>query len=98
MSSMSHQPMHWEERMSEQRSGVHQPEAQACSPYGYSFWDRVEREDPGYVKARGPLSELSIGEGRALSIKYQEMVIISILAYCGHRARMARGHPICRGT
>ena len=43
----------------------------------------MAREDPEYVKARCPLSELSVGEGRELSIKYQEMVIISILAYRG---------------
>jgi alkylhydroperoxidase/carboxymuconolactone decarboxylase family protein YurZ len=35
------------------------------------------------VTARAPLSELSIGEGRELSIKYREMVIIGILAYRG---------------
>lgn len=43
------------------------------------------REDPEYVKARGPLSELSVGEGRELSIQYREMVIIGILAYRGRK-------------
>ena len=38
---------------------------------------------PEYVEARKPLSELSIGEGKALPIKYREMVIIGILAYRG---------------
>ena len=33
------------------------------------------------MKARQPLSELSIGEGKELSIKHREMVIIGILAY-----------------
>ena len=56
-----------------------------ASPYGYPFWDWVAREDPEYVAARGPLSQLSVGEGKALSIKYREMVIIGILAYRGRR-------------
>jgi alkylhydroperoxidase/carboxymuconolactone decarboxylase family protein YurZ len=43
----------------------------------------VAREDPEYVSARQPLSALSIGEGKELSIKYREMVIIGILAYRG---------------
>jgi len=55
----------------------------AVSPYGYPFWDWVAREDPEYVAARQPLSKLSIGEGKALSIKYREMVIIGILAFRG---------------
>jgi alkylhydroperoxidase/carboxymuconolactone decarboxylase family protein YurZ len=56
-----------------------------ASPYGYPFWDWVAREDPEYVAARGPLSQLSVGEGKALSIKYREMVIIGILAYRGRK-------------
>jgi alkylhydroperoxidase/carboxymuconolactone decarboxylase family protein YurZ len=40
----------------------------------------VARKDPDYVKARAPLTELSVGEGKALAIKYREMVIIGILA------------------
>ena len=51
----------------------------AASPYGYPFWDWVAREDPEYVKARQPLSALSIGEGKELSIRHREMVIIGIL-------------------
>ena len=56
---------------------------QAASPYGYPFWDWVAREDPEYVAARQPLSQLSIGEGKAISVKYREMVIIGILAFRG---------------
>src|SRR5215471_14935 len=55
----------------------------SASPYGYPFWDWVAKEDPEYVKARGPLSTLSVGEGKELSIKHREMVIIGILAYRG---------------
>ena len=51
------------------------------SPYGYPYWEWVAREDPEYVAARQPLSELSIGVGKELSIKYREMVIIGILAF-----------------
>ena len=57
----------------------------AASPYGYPFWDWVAREDPEYVKARQPLSALSIGEGKELSIRHREMVIIGILAYRGRQ-------------
>jgi alkylhydroperoxidase/carboxymuconolactone decarboxylase family protein YurZ len=57
----------------------------AASPYGYPFWDWVAREDPEYVAARQPLSELSIGQGKALSIKHREMVIIGILAFRGRK-------------
>lgn len=63
--------------MSEAASGA------SASPYGYPFWDWVAREDPDYVKAREPMSTLSIGEGRALSIKQREMIIIGILAFRG---------------
>ena len=55
----------------------------AASPYGYPFWDWVAKEDPEYVEARQPLSELSFGEGKELSIKHKEMVIIGILAFRG---------------
>jgi len=56
-------------------------DGKAASPYGYPFWDWVAQEDPEYVRARQPLSALSIGEGKELSIKHREMVIIGILAY-----------------
>ena len=57
----------------------------SASPYGYPFWDWVAKEDPEYVKARGPLSALSVGEGKELSIRHREMVIIGILAYRGRQ-------------
>jgi len=55
----------------------------AASPYGYPFWDWVAREDPDYIRARAPLSALSLGEGKELSVKHREMVIIGILAFRG---------------
>src|ERR1700746_1136788 len=60
-------------------------DGKTASPYGYPFWDWVAKEDPEYVKARQPLSALSIGEGKELSVKYREMVIIAILAYRGRQ-------------
>ena len=61
------------------------PDGRTASPYGYPFWDWVAREDPEYVIARQPLSELSVGEGKELSIKHREMVIIGILAFRGQQ-------------
>src|SRR5213596_2556900 len=58
-------------------------DGKTASPYGYPFWDWMAKEDPEYVRARGPLSALSVGEGKELSIKNREMVIIGILAYRG---------------
>jgi alkylhydroperoxidase/carboxymuconolactone decarboxylase family protein YurZ len=55
------------------------------NPYGYPFWEWVAKEDPEYVKARQPLSALSIGEGKELSVKHREMVIIGILAFRGRK-------------
>jgi hypothetical protein len=53
-------------------------DGKTASPYGYPFWDWVAKEDPEYVRARQPLSELSVGEGKELSIKHREMVIIGM--------------------
>ena len=58
-------------------------DVRAASPYGYAFTDWLAREDPDYVKARIPVSALSFGEGKELSIKYREMVVIGILAFRG---------------
>ena len=69
--------------MSEQPTDSARSLAQNASPYGYSFWEWVAREDPDYVKARKPLTDLSVGEGTALPLKYREMVIIAVLAFRG---------------
>ena len=39
------------------------------SPYGYAFTDWLAKEDPEFMRARAPLSTLSFGEGKELSIK-----------------------------
>jgi alkylhydroperoxidase/carboxymuconolactone decarboxylase family protein YurZ len=60
-------------------------DGQAASPYGYAHSEWLAREDPEYTRARQPLSELSLGEGKELSVKYREMVIIGILAFRGRQ-------------
>jgi alkylhydroperoxidase/carboxymuconolactone decarboxylase family protein YurZ len=65
----------------------------ASSPYGYPWAEWLAREDPQYAAARAPVSALSVGEGKELSIKHREMVIIGILV---SRARGRRGGP-CAG-
>src|SRR5262245_539698 len=57
--------------------------ANGGSPYGYAFTDWLAREDPEFMKARAPLSSLSFGEGKELSVKHKEMVIIGILCFRG---------------
>ena len=69
--------------MSDQSTPSSRALAQDASPYGYPFWEWVAREDPEYVKARKPITDLSVGEGKALPIKYREMVIIGVLAFRG---------------
>jgi len=53
------------------------------SPYGYAWTEWLAAEDPEFAAARQPLSALSTGEGKELSVKYREMVIIGILAFRG---------------
>jgi alkylhydroperoxidase/carboxymuconolactone decarboxylase family protein YurZ len=53
------------------------------SAYGYAWTEWLAKEDPEYMKVRQPLSEYSTGDGKALSIKYREMVMIGILAFRG---------------
>src|SRR5262245_6850658 len=75
-----------ESAMSEgRRASRPKSRARTVSPYGYPFWEWVAREDPEYVRARQPMSDLSIGEGKELSVKYREMVIIGILAFRGRQ-------------
>jgi alkylhydroperoxidase/carboxymuconolactone decarboxylase family protein YurZ len=57
----------------------------SSSPYGYAWADWLEREDPEFARARKPVSALSTGEGKELSVKYREMVIIGILAFRGRQ-------------
>jgi len=61
------------------------PRSAAVSPYGYAWTDWLAREDPQYAAARQPVSALATGEGKELSIKHREMVIIGILAFRGRQ-------------
>jgi len=61
------------------------PSARAASPYRYAFMDWLAKEDPEYIKARQPLSDLSFGDGKELPIKYREMVAIGIIAFRGRQ-------------
>src|SRR5262249_2790483 len=54
-----------------------------ASPYGYAWTEWLAREDPQDAAARQPVSALSTGEGKELSVKHREMVIIGILAFRG---------------
>jgi alkylhydroperoxidase/carboxymuconolactone decarboxylase family protein YurZ len=65
------------------RRGVKKPAVRSASVYGYPWAAWLAREDPEYAAARAPLSALSVGEGKALSIKHREMVIVGILAFRG---------------
>ena len=53
------------------------------SAYGYAWTEWLAKEDPEYMKVRQPLSDYSTGDGKALAIKYREMVMIGILAFRG---------------
>ena len=53
------------------------------SAYGYAWAEWLAKEDPEYMKVRQPLGEYSTGDGKALAIKYREMVMIGILAFRG---------------
>ena len=65
------------------KSNGKKPAAKSASVYGYPWAKWLAKEDPAYAEARGPVSALSVGEGKELSIKYREMVIIGILAFRG---------------
>jgi alkylhydroperoxidase/carboxymuconolactone decarboxylase family protein YurZ len=55
--------------------------SEQVNTYGYNWTDWIAKEDPEYIKVRQPFSNFSAGEGRELSIKYREMVMIGILAF-----------------
>jgi alkylhydroperoxidase/carboxymuconolactone decarboxylase family protein YurZ len=56
-----------------------------ASTYGYPWGEWLAREDPQYAAARQPLSAVSFGAGKELSIKHKEMVVIGILAFRGSK-------------
>ena len=58
---------------------------ESAGGYGYAWTEWLNKEDPEYAKAREPFSRFSGGEGRELSIKYREFVMIGILAFRGRQ-------------
>src|SRR5262249_7448664 len=64
-------------------AGTGKSNGQAVSPYGYAWTDWLAREDPEYATARQAVSTMSVGEGKELSVKHREMVIIGILCFRG---------------
>ena len=69
--------------MAKKNGGEKKTAPKSASVYGYPWAKWLANEDPDYAAARGPVSALSVGEGKELSIKYREMVIIGILAFRG---------------
>ena len=65
--------------------GIARSGRRSASPYGYPWADWLAREDLEYARARMPVSALSTGEGRELSVRHREMVIIGILAFRGRQ-------------
>ena len=65
------------------KRSARKPAVKSASVYGYPWARWLAQEDPEYAAARQPVSALSVGEGKALAIKYREMVIIGILAFRG---------------
>jgi alkylhydroperoxidase/carboxymuconolactone decarboxylase family protein YurZ len=55
----------------------------ARSPYGYAWTEWLAREAPAYAAARQTVSTMSVSEGKELSVRHREMVIIGILAFRG---------------
>ena len=55
----------------------------ARSPYGYAWTEWLAREAPEYAAARQAVSTMSESEGKELSVRHREMVIIGILAFRG---------------
>ena len=65
------------------KRNTRKPAVKSATVYDYAWGKWLSREDPGYAAARGPLSALSVGKGKELSIKHREMVIIGILCFRG---------------
>ena len=55
----------------------------ARSPYGHAWTEWLAREAPEYAAARQAVSTMSVSEGKELSVRHREMVIVGILAFRG---------------
>ncbi len=56
-----------------------------ANPQLYAFLDWMAQQDAEYFSAFKQYTEVSTGEGRALPVKYREMIMTAILAFMGRR-------------
>jgi alkylhydroperoxidase/carboxymuconolactone decarboxylase family protein YurZ len=56
-----------------------------ANPQLYSFLDWMAQQDPEYSQAFRQYAEAGTEEGRALSIKYREMIMTAVLVFAGRR-------------
>ena len=56
-----------------------------ANPQLYSFLDWMARQDAEYSEAFGKYAEAGTAEGRALPIKYREMIMTAVLVFSGRR-------------
>lgn len=56
-----------------------------ANPQLYAFLDWMAQEDPEYAQAFQKYTAIATGEGRALAVKYREMVMSAILVFMGRR-------------
>ena len=56
-----------------------------ANPQLYAFLDWMAEQDAEYVQAFRKYTEVGTGEGRALPVKYREMIMTAILTFMGRR-------------
>ena len=56
-----------------------------ANPQLYAFLDWMAQQDPEYLQAFQKYTEIGTGEGRALPVKYREMIMTAILVFSGRR-------------
>src|SRR5438128_11288539 len=56
-----------------------------ANPQLYAFLDWMAQQDAEYVQAFRKYTEVGTGEGRALPVKYREMIMTAILTFMGRR-------------
>lgn len=56
-----------------------------ADPKLYAFLDWMEQQDPEYAQAFRGYTEKGTGEGRALPVKYREMIMSAVLVFSGRR-------------
>ncbi|MEW6297277.1 MAG: carboxymuconolactone decarboxylase family protein [Thermodesulfobacteriota bacterium] len=56
-----------------------------ANPQLYAFLDWMAQQDAEYFAAFKQYTEVGTGEGRALPVKYREMIMTAILTFMGRR-------------